>query len=72
MILTIVFLIMLLGVFGKLLSVAINAAWGITKIVFTIIVLPVALVALVFSGLIAVAFPILIIIGIVSIFTSFA
>jgi len=64
--LTIIFLVLLFGIFGKLLGFAIHAAWGITKILFTLVFLPVILIALVFCGLIYIAFPILIIIGIVS------
>lgn len=64
--LEILFAVCMLWVFGKLLIFAIKAAWGITKILFTIIFLPAILVGLVLGGLLYIAFPVLIVIGIVS------
>ena len=43
----------------------IKAAWGISKILLTIVLLPVILIGLVVGGLIYLAFPILIVVGIV-------
>ena len=43
----------------------IKAAWGISKFLLTIVLLPVILVGLVVGGLIYLAFPILIVVGIV-------
>ena len=62
--LTLIFCVALIVVFVKLLIVAVKAAWGITKIVCAIVFLPIFLVALVMSGLIIVAIPILAIVGI--------
>lgn len=70
MILTILFLILLFTIFGKLLSIAIKAAWGITKILFSIVFLPLVLIGLFFSGLVYVALIVLIIVGIVSLVKS--
>lgn len=64
--LTLLFVILLFGVFSKLLVLSIKATWGITKILFTLICLPVILIVLVIGGLIYIALPILIIVGIVS------
>ena len=64
--LELLFMLCLLGVFGKLLVFGIRATWGIAKILFTIVFLPVVLLALVFSGLLYVAFPVLVVIGIVA------
>lgn len=64
--LELLFAICMLWVFGKMLIFGIKAAWGITKILFTIIFLPAILVGLVLGGLLYIAFPVLIIIGIVS------
>ena len=61
--LTILFLILMIAVFGKLIWLAIRAAWGITKVLFSIVFLPIVLIALALSGLIVVALPILIIVG---------
>ena len=65
--LTMIFLILMLGVFGKLLMFALKAAWGLTKIFFTIIFLPVILLALFFMGAVYLALPILIIVGIIAV-----
>ena len=43
----------------------IKAAWGISKCLLTIVLLPVILIGLVVGGLIYLAFPILIVVGIV-------
>lgn len=64
--LTLLFIILMLIIFGKLIGFAMKAAWGITKIVCTIILLPLLLIGLVFAGLIGIAFPILLVVGIVS------
>lgn len=64
--LEILFTICMIWVFGKLLLFGIRAAWGISKFLVTIVFMPLILIALVFAGLIYVAFPILVVIGIVS------
>ena len=65
--LTLLFTILMLLVFGKLLVFAIKAAWGISKIVCTIVLLPILLVGLVVIGLVRIALPILLVVGILSI-----
>ena len=62
--LTLIFYVALIVVFVKLLVVAVKAAWGIAKIVCAIVFLPIFLIALVMSGLIIVAIPILAIVGV--------
>ena len=59
------FVILLLVVFGKLLSFALKAAWSITKILFSVVIFPLVLVMLVVAGLMYVALPVLVIAGIV-------
>lgn len=66
--LTLLFIICMFGIFGKLLWFGIKAAWGISKFVLTIVFLPVILIALVLGGLLYLAIPILIVIGVVSLF----
>ena len=63
--LTILFAILMLGIFGKLFSFSLHAAWGITKILFYIVFLPIILIGIFIAGLIYIAFPLLIIIGII-------
>lgn len=59
------FVILLLVVFGKLLSFALKAAWSITKILFSVVIFPLVLIMLVAAGLMYVALPVLVIAGIV-------
>ena len=63
--LTFIFIILMIMVFGKLLIWSIKAAWGITKILFYLVFFPIVLILLVVGGLIYVALPILIIIGLI-------
>ena len=67
---TIVFFILMLMIFGKLLIFGIKAAWGISKFLLTVVLLPVILIGLVNGGLFSIALPILLVIGVVSLFTS--
>ena len=67
---TIVFFILMLMIFGKLLIFGIKAAWGISKFLLTVVLLPVILIGLVIGGLFSIAPPILLVIGVVSLFTS--
>ena len=60
--LTLLFIICFFAVFGKLLMFGIKAAWGISKFLLTIVLLPVILIGLVVGGLIYLAFPILIVV----------
>ena len=63
---SIIFIILMFVVFGKVLKFAIKAAWGITKIIVSLVVLPLVLVGLVLSGLLALALPILVVLGIIA------
>lgn len=56
-------------VFGKILLFALRATWGITKILFSVVFLPFVLVFLVLQGLIFIALPVLVIIGLISLVT---
>lgn len=64
------FIIFMLLIFGKLGIFALKAAWGITKLVFFLMFLPGILIVMALAGLIYLALPLLIIIGIVSLFTK--
>ena len=64
--LELLFTILMFVVFGKILIFAFRATWGISKILFSVVLLPLFLIILVVSGLITLALPILIVVGIVS------
>ena len=68
--LSLLFTICMIWVFGKLLFFGIKAAWGISKFVVTIVLLPLILIGLVVGGLVYIAFPILIVVGIVALISS--
>lgn len=61
--LTAIFFVALIGVAWKLFIFGIKAAWGITKVICTILLFPIFLIGLVCIGLIYVAIPILAIVG---------
>ena len=64
--LTLIFLICMFAVFGKVAVLALKGAWGLTKILFSLIFLPFIIIGLVLKGLIFIALPVLIVVGIVS------
>lgn len=66
--LNLLFAILMIMVFGKLIGFAIRAAWGISKVIVTLVFLPLILIGLVLGGLIYLAFPILIVVGLVALF----
>lgn len=68
--LTLLFSICMLWVFGKLFILGVRAAWGISKFLLTVVFLPVILIIMVAGGLLSLAFPILIVIGIVGLISS--
>ena len=66
--LTLLFIICMFGVFGKLFFFGLKAAWGISKFILTLVFLP--LIVMVAGGLISLALPILLVIGIVGLIAS--
>lgn len=68
--LTLLFVFCMLGVFGKLFFFGLKAAWGISKFVLGIVILPIVLIALVVGGLLSVAFPLLLIVGLIGLVAS--
>lgn len=66
--LELLFLVLMFVVFGKMFLFGMKAAWGITKMIVTIVLLPLSLVAMVLGGLFSLAFPILLVVGVISLF----
>lgn len=64
--LTILFFILMIWVFWKLVKLSVKAAWGISKILFTLVLLPIILIVLVIAGFIYIAIPILAIVGVIA------
>lgn len=63
---SLVFIILMIVVFGKILGLAIKAAWGISRIIVTLVMMPMILIGLMLSGLLALALPLLIVVGFVA------
>jgi len=66
--LELLFSIMMIVIFGKLFIFGVKATWGITKILVTVVFLPLILIGLVVGGLISLALPILLVVGVISMF----
>ena len=64
------FMILMIFVFGKLFFFGLKAAWGLSKFVLTIILLPITLMVMVSCGLLYFAFILLIVVGIISFFKT--
>ena len=64
------FMILMFYIFGKLFFFGLKAAWGLSKFVLTIILLPITLMVMVSCGLLYLAFVVLIVVGIISFFKT--
>ena len=64
------FMILMFYIFGKLFFFGVKAAWGLSKFVLTIILLPITLMVMVSCGLLYFAFVLLIVVGIISFFKT--
>lgn len=60
------FMILMFYIFGKLFFFGLKAAWGLSKFVLTIILLPITLMVMVSCGLLYFSFVLLIVVGIIS------
>lgn len=66
------FVILMIGVFGKMIGFAFRATWGLTKVLFNLVLLPVFLIGLVIAGLMYIALPVLIIVGVIMLIVKVA
>lgn len=64
--LTLLFTVLFFMVFGKLFMLSMRATWGITKILFSLVFLPIAFILLVLGGLVSLALPALAVVGVVA------
>ena len=67
---SLLFCILMLAIFGKLAVFAFRAAWGVTKIMVCFVLAPLFFIVLLISGLVYIAFPILIIVGVIGFVSS--
>ena len=68
--LSLLFIILFFAVFGKMVSFAFKATWSIFKVVMYLVFLPMIIVGFVIGGFIYIAIPVLVIIGIASLFAN--
>lgn len=66
--LELLFAVLMITIFGKLFIFGVKATWGITKILVTVVFLPLILIGLVVGGLISLALPMLLVVGVISMF----
>ena len=64
--LELLFCVCMVMIFGKLLVFALQASWGLLQILLTVVFLPIALLLMLVSGLLAIAIPVLAIVGILA------
>lgn len=67
---SLLFTIFFFMIFGKMIGFAFRATWGIFKVLIYLVFLPVILVAMVFGGLVYIALPILLLVGLASLFVK--
>lgn len=68
--LTLLFVILMIVVVGKIAMFAIKAAWSLTKVILMVVLFPVFLIAMAVSGFMALAFIALVIGGLVAFVAS--
>ena len=66
---TLLFAIMMIGVFGRLAGFAFRMSWGFLRVLLTLIFLPGIIIAGFAIGLLHLAFPVLAVIGLISLFS---
>lgn len=66
--LTLLFCFLMIMVFGNIVGFAVKMAWGVSKVVLSLVLLPVILIGMVVAGLFWIALPVLVIIGVISLF----
>ena len=67
--LTIIFTIAMIAIFGKLIWLAIKLAWGAASVILSLVLLPGMIIAAFAFGLVKLAVPVLAIVGLVALLT---
>ena len=70
MLLTLLFTIFFLAIFGKMIGFAFKATWSIFKVMMYLVFLPFILIGLVVGGFVYIALPILLVVGCVSLLAN--
>lgn len=69
--LTLLFIILLCTTTWKLFWFALKASWGMLKIVLAVLFFPLAVIGLAYIGLVVVAIPLLLLVGLVTVIGDF-
>ncbi len=64
--LTLLFIFCMISIFSKVAWLALRGAWGFSKILLSLVFLPIILICMLFSNLLVIALPILLVVGIFS------
>ncbi len=67
---TLLFIILMFTVFIRIMVFAFKAAWGLAKIIVSLILLPIILIALAVAGFIYLALAILIVVGLITLISG--
>ena len=68
--LSLLFVICMIGFIWKLFIFGLKASWGIMKLLCTVVFFPVILIGMVLGGLMYIAFPLLIIGGVIAVYVK--
>ncbi len=63
---SLLFIIFFFMIFGWIIGFAFRTGWRIIRVMFGLVFLPLILVALVFRGLVLIALPVLLVVGLLS------
>ena len=66
MLIELIFAAMMISVFGRLFVFGLRATWGFARLAATIVFLPIILAVVLLGGLLQIAFPVLAVVGLVS------
>ena len=64
--LELIFAVLMISVFGRLLVFGLRATWGFAKLIAAMVFLPIVLAIGLIGGLLQIAFPVLAVVGLVS------
>lgn len=68
--LVLLFITFMIVIFGRLAIISFRVTWSLVRVIFTLVFLPLVFILALCGGLLKIAFPILLIVGIISLFTD--
>jgi len=70
MLFSILFWVLLVGVFGRLTVFSFKFSWKLLKVLLSVVLLPLSLIGLVIAGFIKIALPLLLVVAIISLLSA--